>query len=618
MGRSSKLDRRELIIGGATLFGSLATTASLAQPVTTNAKRAAIVIGLDKTPGLPDLRAAVGGAHEMAEFLRREGFDVSLFTDEQGNFVRAHHVGDKIEELVSLDILDQLVIYFSGHGTLSGSSEYWLLSKAATRPSEAISVWETAFFAKQSGIPNVVLISDACRSVAQTLNLNAISGQPVFPSTTSVNADVDVKVDFFLAAAMGAVALELPAATSVAQHEGIFTTAFLKAFREPDPDMIVALPSGDYVIPNRNLEKFLVREVKARAQDYSFKLNQVPDAMVDSDLPAFIARSAIAPEESVAGGGVDLSEVSVTNAVNNIFQRLAIEGIDYGTSITRASASSNEQEAGQLVVDAAFRNADDFVLERTGLVAYGRRIRSITGPGIEGVRKVEEGEVFDAWECDFGFDPGASALVSFEDGSGTVVALIQDFGVHLTLDDFGVNDLRYTPAGFRFEFDDPVALLRAMASEATRNGALRFEGSTEEREFAAEQFASQIRIEKGADPTLGIYAAYAYAMAFSDRGAQSVHDIMRESFGGLSLYDTTLASGSFNEACSTRPLIFPAAPMLRQGWELVRPRNAPLSEAFRVARPFLTDSLWTTFSARGMAILANASEDQVFEVCPHS
>ena len=133
----------------------------------------------------------------------------------------------------------------------------------------------------------MVLISDACRSVAQTLNISSITGQPIFPSTVSVNSDVDVKVDLFLAAKMGRVALELPAATSVAQHEGIFTTAFLKAFREPDTNMIVTLPSGDYVVPNRKLEKFLVREVKARAQDYSFKLNQVPDAMVDSDLPGF-------------------------------------------------------------------------------------------------------------------------------------------------------------------------------------------------------------------------------------------------------------------------------------------------------------------------------------------
>ncbi|WP_282127119.1 caspase family protein [Roseobacter litoralis] len=615
MAISTKLDRREVLIGGATLFGSLGTTASIAQPVTTEAKRAAVVIGLDKTPGLPDLRAAVAGAHEMADFLKQGGFDVSLFTDEQNNLVRAHHVADEIEGLVELGILDQLVIYFAGHGTLAGTSEYWLLSKAATQSSEAISVWETFFFAKQSGIPNVVLISDACRSVAKTLNLSGITGQPVFPSAITVNSDVDVQVDLFLAAKMGRAALELPAATSVAQHEGIFTTAFLKAFREPDSNMIVALPSGSYVVPNRKLEKFLVREVKARAQDYSFKLNQVPDAMVESDLPTFIARSAIAPAESVAGQDMDLSEASVTNAVSDIFQRVAIEGIDYGASITRASASSNEQEAGQLIIDAAFRNADDFVLERTGLVAYGRRIRSIVGPGIEGARKVDEGDRFDAWEVDLGFEPGASVLVTFDDGSGTVAALIRDFGVHMTVDEFGIKDLRYTPAGFRFEFADPVALLRALAAEATRNGALRFEGSTKEREFAAEQFARQIRMGKSADPTLGIYAAYAYAIASSDLGAKSVHEIMHDSFGGLALYDTVLASGLFDEVCSKPSPISPAAPMLRQGWELVRPRNAPLSAAFVVARPFLTDSLWTTFSERGMAILANASEDQVFQVC---
>ena len=151
MAGPSELDRREVLIGGATLFGSLATSASFAQPITTDAKRAAVVIGLDKTPGLPDLRAAVAGAHEMADFLENENFDVSLFTDEQNNLVRAHNIADKIEELVGLGILDQLVIYFAGHGTLAGTSEYWLLSKAATQSSEAISVWETFFFCQAIG-----------------------------------------------------------------------------------------------------------------------------------------------------------------------------------------------------------------------------------------------------------------------------------------------------------------------------------------------------------------------------------------------------------------------------------------------------------------------------------
>ena len=43
--------------------------------------------------------------------------------------------------------------------------------------------------------------------------------------------------------------------------------------------------------------------------------------------------------------------------------------------------------------------------------------------------------------------PGASALITFDDGSGTVIALIRDFGVHMTLGNFGIDDLRYTPAG---------------------------------------------------------------------------------------------------------------------------------------------------------------------------
>lgn len=612
-----RLKRRALLAGGVTFFGSLASRAALAQPYTIDARRAAIVIGLDNAPGLIPLRAGVRGAHDMGDFFENEGFDaVYRFTDDNQGEVRAWQIGDQVETLVKDGNLDQLVIFFSGHGTLSGTNEFWLLSRASTRPEEAISVLETAEFAYRSAIPNVVLISDACRSVTSSLNLNGVSGQPIFPSPKDVTVHVDV--DRFLAAKAGDVANELPVeVSSERHHEGIFTAAFLKAFREPDADMIHTLGGGEHVIPNRKLREFLVREVDARAQEFDWQLKQVPDARVNSEPEAFMARSAVAPGQGATGRrSVDLEEASVANAIGGILQRNATGRIFQDLEIVRPLASNvREQEAGQLIIDAVMRNAEDYLLDEPGIVAYGQRIGSIVGPGIEAYR-FDDGENFDAWRVAITSGaPAATAKVMFDDGSGTMSAVVQGFGVHMTLDEFGIADLRYTPAGMQFSASDPVAILRAMAAEATRNGALRFDDSEEGPEEAARQFANQIRMGKGTDPTLGIYSAYAYGLAYLDEGAQSVHDITRSDVG-MSFYDTALLADAFTDDCSEGLTIAPAVPMLRQGWELIRPRNAPLSEVYVKVWPFLKDSLWTTFKPDGMAVLESAEPQQVFEVCP--
>src|SRR5262245_12115055 len=59
-------------------------------------------------------------------------------------------------------------LYFSGHGYWKNNAELWLLSKAPGDADEAVSWVETIELARDSGIPHVVVISDACRSIPQT------------------------------------------------------------------------------------------------------------------------------------------------------------------------------------------------------------------------------------------------------------------------------------------------------------------------------------------------------------------------------------------------------------------------------------------------------------------
>jgi len=106
--------------------------------------RAAVAIGVNKTGGLTPLRAAVSGAKQVAEWLTGEGLQVSCLVDDAGP-VTIDAVKRAIKTYVDLGTLEQLVIYFAGHGYLNGTAETWLLSGApgnTRRPRFSLmSVW---------------------------------------------------------------------------------------------------------------------------------------------------------------------------------------------------------------------------------------------------------------------------------------------------------------------------------------------------------------------------------------------------------------------------------------------------------------------------------------------
>ncbi|WP_373506916.1 caspase family protein [Thiocapsa sp.] len=78
-------------------------------------QKAAIVIGVNRTGDLPVLNAAVSGAVKIAAWLRKEGFQVKPFLDTTRSVV-AGDLYTAIAKLVDRGTLEQLVIYFSGHG----------------------------------------------------------------------------------------------------------------------------------------------------------------------------------------------------------------------------------------------------------------------------------------------------------------------------------------------------------------------------------------------------------------------------------------------------------------------------------------------------------------------
>ena len=91
---------------------------------------------------------------------------------------------------------------------------------------------------------NVVFISDACRSLADSLRAERVQGTVVFPSNGS-NANVISDVDQFLATRVGAAAYEVAVTESAAAFEARVESALDSFFvRHAQGDTVVVTHGG--------------------------------------------------------------------------------------------------------------------------------------------------------------------------------------------------------------------------------------------------------------------------------------------------------------------------------------------------------------------------------------
>lgn len=313
--------------------------------------KCAVVIGVSKTGNQVPLQSPVPGAKAVAKLFRNNGYEVELITDEKSP-VTVGQIAQAIKKYIDQRPQKDyrlLVLYFSGHGYWKNQSDLWLLSHAPMDADEAISVVECADLAQDSGIQNVVLISDACRITPRGKVAERVRGRMVFPNVDDPAGRS--KVDKLMASREGTAAYEATIGSN--GPESVFTHCLLKAFRSPDPDMVMSVNENGqaiHVVPNRRLEKYLLREVEEALAAINISLSQKPVVDVVSDENVYLARVAAKsktpkPQETdspvVDSTEVDLSPaaIDVVNAFNfNIDHsgRLAlpVSGSSAGTAIS--------------------------------------------------------------------------------------------------------------------------------------------------------------------------------------------------------------------------------------------------------------------------------------------
>ena len=162
------------------------------------------------------LNAAVSGARDFRAWAKRQGCDTVLLVDDGANKVALVNIFDEVKRIVRAGTYSQLIIYFSGHGILSApGTEFWLLSRAPENGNEAVNLFRSVTDARNSGIPHVVFVSDACRSSVKGPPLSQVSGGTIFPSRPY--SQHQGEADIYYATHPGDPAFEVPESEATTQ-----------------------------------------------------------------------------------------------------------------------------------------------------------------------------------------------------------------------------------------------------------------------------------------------------------------------------------------------------------------------------------------------------------------
>ncbi len=560
--------RRDVLALGASFVGTLAARRTLAQDAA-SLPRAAVVIGVDRPGDLPPLSAAASGAHIFGDWLVDEGFEVRRVIDDRGP-VLIRPIKDAVREFVNWPNITQLVIYFAGHGCMITGSERWLLSDAPDDPDAAINFASSYDLAQRFPIPNIVFISDTCRSSPDSLRMGGIGGNSIFPNPGGIWPQVVPKVDKFFATMIGDTASEVQVGDSVSNYEGIYTAVFLQAFKNPDQEMVLTLGSGLKVVPNRMLEDFLFREVRKRASERGRR--QLPQSDIVSPPSTYIGRLAAASSAEAARP----PEANLSDVVN-----AALAGVDPRLSTPRAGLSQASVDA--IATELGFTEARDVILSASDPTAPRHGLNSgftVTGAGVESISAAAglQTEMLvsgDQTIIRAQFDgPAATAAIRFQDGTGTVVAGLRDFVGNIVVKDGLVSNISYDAFGDPPE--DFVRRLRATVAAAAQLGIFRIRGHGEDRTTQATELGNTLRMGKFADPTLGLYAAYAYNEAALVEMVRSVEQYMRNDLNA-DLFDVAMLAGELTGS-DLPDNVVPLCPMLSQGWNLLSVRDVHLPE----------------------------------------
>ena len=603
-----------------------------------------VAVGVDRTGVLPDLNgAAAGDVRRVSDWLRsQQPFNVTAIikelTDENGAKVSAHDVRDAVSDILARGDLDLLVLYFAGHGIVkSGFDEQVLLSDVGRYKDEAIAVAPTALNAAYCSVPHVVLISDACRSPVDPFGpLGTVAGGPVV-DRGPVTGIRKSKVDLFYATEPSQTAKQVAGV-------GFFTKMLVQTLLNPPADVCDSwpgLPPGVVVVPTWELDTYLSYEIPVRASKETPPFNQSPDFTVTSRQPQFLGYAkavAAAPAAARRGGIRDFANDDATDLEKNVTsKRQALT--DVTKNLNTFAFDSMVPVRATVELAGLLDHTGSYVGSDRGRQAFETRTGyTIIGDDVE-VALLSNGRVaelapFSAetrsrdirlyptpFERKRQSDRG-SMIVMFRGGTASILPVLPGYigtvhvreGRMVSLSFEVSSQLRSTLKETEKE-REMFAGRRAVASALAATGKLHRLAPAE-----GASYASFLRQSKRADPTLGIYASYAYALSGDDRGAQSVFQWFQQ-YGSLDPdtgirpspvpFDVVMLARKLTRETAMRPPgLAPFCPLMTLGWSVMPsfPMKDVLHDEIIKAGKHRLNAEWTTFRCQDIRSLVAAFE----------
>ena len=639
-------------------------------------KRAAALIGVKQSGVLTALPAAHAAVEQMRKWLHEsQGLrdeQIKVVVDDKEPVTVARIKG-AVSELAKDEDVEQLVIYFCGHGIVNNQSELWLLSSGPEDPEEAaVNVERSEKFARHSVFGHVIFISDACRTAASEAQYQKVGGSSIFKNS-DVLLPQERSVDRYFACG-----LNMPSHQTKISPKGLFesiyTRTLVSALRGNYQEVVCTGKRDEHPglrqVHGWWLKKLLKVKVPEEMETAGVPCEswQVPDARINSEPTAWVSelgpeapqgpeapkgpetQDQLAGEETglVEPPAADTEELAVESwsegqgygSISGLRFEQTESFDDFGVSIPDDPALSftlrddvpNPMDrldaipAAQLpAADLSVRGAAARLIAADstvpphfesgkGFIIHGTTLARASAVGQQ-VRIDQSDDAAIVWSVEEVLD----VLLVFADGTGTVLPAITGFIASVMVEKGELVSVSYEPMQDP-RFGDRWADARAMAPQLRETRALiaamaqagtfRLDAGGPGDRTKAEQLARQIQMAKTYDPSMAVYANYAYYDL-----QMTARNLEMAAFLGEDLkimfFDLALVTGSFSRKEETGhdpdevPFyqVYPQFPMLSRGWSLLPDASESGSSALVELRRHVLRSLWTLFDPAGVALI---------------
>ncbi len=555
---------------------------------------------------MPTLRAAASSAKKMYDWAIDPAYGamdtkgVRLVWDVDGALVTVDQIKTAVRDVIAQGV-DQLILYFSGHGMIINNLETWLLSDAPDDGDAAISVTRSAQAARFGVTPHVVIVSDACRTPAQELQTQSINGASAFPNNPTEGPEK--RVDVFYATAAGRAALEL----STTDSQGIYTEVLHEALIGAAPGVLEpgeggdaaryvwSGPLGEYLetavaerlialkIDRDQSPKFDVQYGKKNLRWLARVVGAVPRRGVPrSPLERKYGAPAMPPPRRSRGMSGFGDAVTVNQVAERLVQAIANEP-DTAFDEQLARAQRAPAPGAKRFVSSVKALAQPF--SQSGAdSAVAIRVR-----GAQFVRASSDGAVHFAdperieWRSS-GEKRPTSVLLEFDNSTAALLPALPDY-----ITDITVNNREIVAVSFESPYAPSARLaeIRAVVAASVQQGRFRVADN-------GLDVARSLQVPKGGDPALAVYAAYSYYEMQAHDRTQEMNGALLNQLHGFTLFDVALLAG-YQGPRDHRRTVLPSVPLLVQGWELLRGLGIDDLGWFEQVRSMVLPSLWTVF-----------------------